>query len=160
MIRDAHPSDTRDLLRLIRALALYEKEPDAVRTTEADLDRALFGSDPKVFAYVAEQDGAVVGMAIYFLSFSTWTGRHSLYLEDLFVDPRCRGRGLGRELMAALARRAVDLGCARMEWSVLDWNEPAIGFYRALGARPMDGWTVYRLGDGSLSSVAALARPG
>ena len=160
MIRDAHPSDTPDLLRLIRALALYEKEPDAVRTTQADLERALFSSDPKVFACVAEQDGAVVGMAIYFLSFSTWTGRHSLYLEDLFVEPGCRGRGLGRDLVAALARRAVELGCARMEWSVLDWNEPAIGFYRALGARPMDGWTVYRLGEEPLSSVAALAPPG
>ncbi len=159
MIRDAQPSDTGDLLRLIRALALYEKEPEAVEATEPDLERALFGPDPRVFASVAEVDGAVVGMAIYFLSYSTWTGRHSLYLEDLFVEPGWRGRGLGRDLVAALARRAVALGCARMEWAVLDWNEPAIGFYRALGARPMEGWTLYRLSGASLASAAEPTSP-
>lgn len=159
MIRDAQPSDTGELLRLIKALALYEKEPEAVQATESDLRRALFGPDPKVFAMVAEVDGAVVGIAIYFLSFSTWTGRHSLYLEDLFVEPGFRGRGLGRDLVAALARKALDLGCARMEWAVLDWNEPAIGFYRALGARPMDGWTLYRLSGEPLASAVELTSP-
>lgn len=155
MIRDAAPSDLGDLLRLIRALAVYEKEPDAVETTGDDLRRALFGPEPKVFASVAEADGEVVGMAIYFLTFSTWTGRHSLYLEDLFVDPHARGRGLGRALLTSLAARAVEWGCARMEWAVLDWNDPAIGFYRAMGARPMDGWTVYRLSGEDLAAAAA-----
>jgi GNAT superfamily N-acetyltransferase len=155
MIRDATPTDTAALLKLIRDLAAYEKEPDAVEATEADLDRALFGPDPKVFAAVADQDGRVVGLALYFFTFSTWTGRHSLYLEDLIVDPSQRGRGLGRALVSELAARAVAQGCARMEWSVLDWNQPAIGFYRSLGARPMDGWTVYRLDGDSLGRVAA-----
>ncbi|HET9078504.1 MAG TPA: GNAT family N-acetyltransferase [Acidimicrobiales bacterium] len=159
MIREATPSDIGDLLRLIRALAAYEKEPDAVATTGEDLQRALFGPEPKVFASVAEDGGAVVGMAVYFLTFSTWTGRHSLYLEDLFVDPSHRGRGLGLALLGGLARRAVELGCARMEWSVLDWNEPAIGFYRSLGARPMDEWTVFRLDGEALAAAAALVAP-
>lgn len=99
-------------------------------------------------------------MAVYFLSYSTWTGRHSLYLEDLFVEADHRGRGLGQALLTGLARRAVELGCRRMEWAVLDWNEPAIGFYRRLGARPMDEWTVFRLSDEALTSAAALAGPG
>lgn len=160
MIRAAVPSDSPDLLRLIRELAAYEKEPDAVETTEADLRSALFGADPQVFASVADEDGEVVGMAIWFLTFSTWTGRHSLYLEDLFVDGSYRGRGLGRDLVSSLAERARALGCARMEWSVLDWNEPAIGFYRALGARPMDGWTVFRLDGDALARVAMPAGAG
>ncbi len=158
MIRDATPSDTGDLLRLIRELAAYEKEPDAVEATEEDLRQALFCPHPKVFAVIAEEGGAAVGMALYFLSFSTWTGRHSLYLEDLFVEPEHRGRGLGRALLTALARRAVESGCRRMEWAVLDWNEPAIGFYRALGARPMDEWTVFRL-SGEALAAAAPAEP-
>lgn len=155
MIRDAVPSDTGDLLRLIRALARYEKEPEAVETTEQDLDRALFGLHPKVFASVAEHDGLVVGMAIWFLTFSTWTGRHSLYLEDLFVEPQHRGRGLGRALLGDLARQAVAMGCARMEWAVLDWNEPARGFYRSLGAQPLDEWTVFRLTGADLARAAS-----
>ncbi len=160
MIRDATPSDIDDLLRLIKGLALYEKEPEAVETTAADLHDALFRSHPRVFAVVADQDGRSVGMALYFLSFSTWTGRHSLYLEDLFVEPEYRGQGLGKALLAVLARRALDLGCRRMEWAVLDWNEPAAGFYEALGARPMDEWTVYRLSGEELANVAMLADPG
>lgn len=157
MIRDATRGDTGDLLRLVRALAAYEKEPDAVEATEADLERALFCPHPKVFAVVAQADGATVGMALYFLSFSTWTGRHSLYLEDLFVEPGHRGRGLGRALLTDLARRAEELDCARMEWSVLDWNQPAIDFYLSMGARPMDDWTVYRLSGQALARAAALA---
>jgi GNAT superfamily N-acetyltransferase len=156
VIRDATPADVPDLFRLVEALAAYEREPDAVEATEDDLRRALFGPDPKVFALVAEEHGAVVGMAIYFLSFSTWTGRHSLYLEDLFVDPAARGRGTGKALLAALASRAVGIGCARLEWAVLDWNDPAIGFYRSLGAVPMDEWTTFRLTG---QALVALARP-
>ena len=153
-IRDAVPADISDLLRLIRELAGYEREPDAVEATEADLRRHLFDPGPKVFALVAEVDGSVVGMAIYFVSFSTWTGRHGLYLEDLFVEAAHRSQGVGRALMQALAGRAVDRGYQRLEWAVLDWNQPAIGFYRALGAIPMDEWTTFRLAGEALARVA------
>lgn len=145
MIREARPEDTGDVLRLIKALAAYEREPDAVEATEDSLAAALFGPHPLVHAHVAEEDGRVVGMAVWFLSFSTWTGRHTLYLEDIFVEPGMRGRGLGRDLLRRLATRAVELGCARMDWAVLDWNEPAMGFYRSVGARPMEEWTTWRL---------------
>ncbi|HET6873613.1 MAG TPA: GNAT family N-acetyltransferase [Acidimicrobiales bacterium] len=155
MIRAAAPSDAGALLRLIRELAAYEREPDAVEATEESLAEALFCPAPLVHALVAETGGRVVGMAIWFLSFSTWTGRHSLYLEDLFVEPDQRGTGLGRELMRALAGIAVERGCARMDWSVLDWNEPSIGFYRALGARPMDEWTGWRIDGDRLADLAA-----
>lgn len=153
-IREARPSDTGDILRLIRALADYEREPEAVEATEEGLSSALFGPDPKVFSYVAELDGRVVGTAVWFLSFSTWTGRHSLYLEDIFVEPDARRRGVGRALVRRLAVRASELGCARMEWAVLDWNEPAMDFYRSLGARPMDGWTTWRVAGRDLEALA------
>lgn len=157
MIRDATPADSADLLRLIRGLAEYEREPTAVETTEEDLHRALFGEHPTVFALVAEDSGSPVGMALYFHTFSTWTGRPTLYLEDLFVEPAHRGRGWGQALLQGLAERAVGSGCARMEWSVLDWNEPAIGFYRAFGAVPMREWTVYRLSGPELAAAARAA---
>jgi GNAT superfamily N-acetyltransferase len=155
VIRDAVPADVGDLLRLIRALARYEREPDAVETLESDLHRALFDPEPKVFALVAETAGRVVGMAIYFVSFSTWTGRHGLYLEDLFVEPAHRSAGVGRALMSALADRSLRLGYKRLEWAVLDWNEPAISFYRSLGAAAMDEWTTYRLAGADLTGLAA-----
>ena len=145
VIRDARPPDVPDLLRLIRALAEYEREPGAVETTPEDLAAALFCSDPSVFALVAERAGRVVGMAVWFLTYSTWTGRSTLHLEDLYVEPDHRGDGLGRALVQSLAARAGDLGCARMEWAVLDWNGPAIGFYRSLGAHPLEEWTTWRL---------------
>ncbi len=154
MIREARPGDTGDLLRLVRALAAYEREPHAVEATEESLTAALFGPHPLVHAHVAEVGGRVVGMAVWFLSFSTWTGRHSVYLEDLFVEPEARGSGLGRALLRRLAARAVELGCARMDWSVLDWNEPAMGFYRSIGARPMDEWTTWRLEGEGLARLA------
>lgn len=154
MIREARPGDTADLLRLIRDLADYEREPEAVEATEESLSRSLFRPDPKVHAYVAECDGRVVGMAIWFLAFSTWTGRHSLYLEDLFVEPAARRHGVGRALLARLAARAVELGCVRMDWAVLDWNEPAMAFYRAVGARPMQDWTTWRVDGGELARLA------
>lgn len=154
MIREARPEDTGDLLRLIRALAAYEREPDAVDTTEELLASALFGPDPRVHAYVAEVEARVVGMAVWFLSFSTWTGRHSVYLEDLFVEPEARRLGVGRALIHRLAGRAVELGCARMDWSVLDWNEPAMAFYRTLGAQPMEEWTTWRVDGERLAGLA------
>ena len=155
MIRDAGPADVGQLLRLIQELAEFERASDAVQATEEDLHGALFCPDPKVFALVAEEAGSVVGMAIYFVSFSTWTGRHGLYLEDIFVVPEHRSRGLGRELVTALAVCAVQLGCSRVEWAVLDWNEAAIGFYESLGAEAMDDWTTFRI---SGQSLAALGR--
>lgn len=154
MIREARPADAGDLLRLIRALADYEREPDAVEATEELLSASLFGPDPKVHAYVAERDGRVVGMAVWFLAFSTWTGRHTLYLEDLFVEPDARRHGAGRALIRRLASRAIELGCSRMDWSVLDWNEPAMAFYRTLGARPMEEWTTWRVEGRALSLLA------
>jgi GNAT superfamily N-acetyltransferase len=160
LIRDAGPDDASDLLRLIRELASYERAADAVETTEADLRRDLFGGQPQVFALVAEVEGSVVGMAIYFLSFSTWTGRHGLYLEDLFVEPAHRAKGIGRALMRALAARAVELGYRRLEWAVLDWNTPAVDFYRALGAVPMEEWTTFRLSGQALARFAGGEREG
>jgi GNAT superfamily N-acetyltransferase len=145
MIREVTPDDVGDLLRLIRELASYEREPDAVEATEASLTESLFGSERHARAHVVEQEGRIVGMALWFLSYSTWTGRPGLYLEDLFVEPDYRGQGIGRALIQVLRARAIELGCARMEWSVLDWNEPAIRFYRSIGARPMDEWTTWRM---------------
>lgn len=154
VVREAGPDDCAAMLGLVRALASYERAEDAVEMTEPGLRSALFGADPKVFALVAEDEGVVVGTAIYFVNFSTWTGRHGLYLEDLFVLPEHRGHGLGRALLSALAARALALGCGRLEWAVLDWNEPAIGFYRSLGAQAMDEWTTYRVSGLALSRLA------
>ncbi len=154
LIRDAAPGDTGQLLRLIRELATFERALDAVQTTEADLRHHLFSADPRVFALLAEVDEAVVGMAIYFVSFSTWTGRHGLYLEDLFVEPAHRSGGIGRALMRALATRALDLGYKRLEWAVLDWNEPAVSFYQSLGAIPLHDWTTFRLSGERLERLA------
>jgi len=154
MIRSATPDDTAALVELIHELAEYEREPHQVEIDPSMLADAMFGEHPAVFAHVAEVDGEVVGMALFFRSFSTWTGRHGIYLEDLFVRPAHRGRGLGRALVASLADLAVERGYPRLEWAVLDWNEPAIGFYRSLGAAPMDEWTVFRLSGVDLAAVA------
>ncbi|MDA8045905.1 MAG: GNAT family N-acetyltransferase [Actinomycetota bacterium] len=154
MIREARRGDEADILRLVRALADYEREPDAVSAGEADLAVALFGPQPLVHADVCEESGRLVGMAVWYLSFSTWTGRHSLYLEDLFVEHEYRSRGLGRALFRRLAARAVELRCARMDWAVLDWNQPAAGFYRRMGAAPMDEWTTWRLEGDALTGLA------
>ncbi|GGQ08402.1 GNAT superfamily N-acetyltransferase [Actinomadura coerulea] len=151
MIRYATDGDVPEILRLIRELAEYERAPHEVKATEDQLRERLFGDDPRVFAHVAEHDGRVVGFAVWFLSFSTWNGTHGIYLEDLFVEPEYRGHGYGRALLTELARVADDRGYGRVEWSVLDWNEPAIGFYKALGARPQDEWTVYRLTGDALT---------
>jgi GNAT superfamily N-acetyltransferase len=145
VIREAQPGDAADLLRLIRGLAEYEREPAAVETTEDALRSALAATEPRVHAHVAEVDGRIVGMALWFLTYSTWTGTPTLYMEDLFVEPGLRRGGVGRELMAALAAEAEGRGCARMEWSVLEWNEPAIAFYRSFGANPLTEWRTWRM---------------
>lgn len=154
MIRYATAGDVPEILRLIRELAEYERALHEVKATEDQLRDRLFGDDPQVFAHVAEHDGRVVGFAVWFLTFSTWNGTHGIYLEDLFVEPEYRGHGHGRALLTELARVADDRGYGRVEWSVLDWNEPAIGFYKALGAGPKDGWTVYRLTGDALTRAA------
>lgn len=133
---------------------MYEKEPNAVQTSEADLTEALFGDNPQVFAHVAVIDEHVVGFALWFVSYSTWTGKHGIWLEDLYVSPEHRGAGLGRALLCELARICIEREYTRLEWWVLDWNSPAIGFYNSLHAHSMDEWTVRRL-DGE-----ALARLG
>ncbi len=153
-LRAAASADVPVLVDLIRELAAYEREPDAVEVDGAMLADALFTAAPVVFATVADDGGAVVGMAIHFRNFSTWTGRVGIYLEDLYVRPDHRGRGVGRALLAHLARTAHELGYARVDWSVLDWNEPALAFYRSIGARPMTGWTGYRLEGDALTGFA------
>jgi GNAT superfamily N-acetyltransferase len=142
------------MLRFIHELAEYEREPEAVRTTRQQLHASLFGDQPHLFAHVAQIDGSVVGMAIWFLNYSTWEGTHGIYLEDLYVTPSARGAGCGRALLAHLAGICAERGYARLELSVLDWNAPAIGFYRALGAVGMDEWTVQRLTGRALRDLA------
>lgn len=154
VIRAAQPGDEAGLLAAITALAEYEREPDAVDNSVDALTAALFGDDPAVFAHVAERDGAVVGIAIWFVTYSTWTGRHGIWLEDLFVYESERGRGYGVALLASLAAVCVNRGYARLEWTVLDWNAPSIAFYRSLGARPMDEWTTQRLVGDDLAALA------
>lgn len=155
MIRAATPEDIPAIHRLIVELAIYEKEPDAVKATHGDLHAALFGERPVAECVLAEVDGAAVGLALFFTNFSTWTGKPGLYLEDLFVLPAARGAGIGKALLVHLAGIAVARGYGRFEWSVLDWNAPAIGFYKALGAKPMDEWTVMRVDGEALTRLAA-----
>jgi GNAT superfamily N-acetyltransferase len=157
MIRPATPADIPAIHRLIVELAIYEKEPDAVKANHADLHAALFGARPLAECVLAEMGGEAVGLALFFTNFSTWTGKPGLYLEDLFVLPSARGQGLGKALLVHLASIAVARGYARFEWSVLDWNAPAIGLYKALGARPMDEWTVMRVDGEALAALAALS---
>ncbi|MFB6962751.1 GNAT family N-acetyltransferase [Streptomyces sp. NPDC056309] len=156
MIRTATPADVPVIHALIRELAEYEKALDEVRATPEQLAEALFGEHPAAFAHIAQdEDGEAVGFALWFLNFSTWRGVHGIYLEDLYVRPEARGGGHGRALLTELARVCVERGYERLEWSVLNWNRPAIGFYEALGARPQDEWTVYRLTDEPLKALAA-----
>ncbi|MBC6462634.1 GNAT family N-acetyltransferase [Actinomadura sp. HBU206391] len=154
MIRIATPEDVPTILRLVRELAEYERALHEVRATEEDLRASLFGPEPRVFAHVVEHEGEVVGFALWFLSYSTWLGRHGIYLEDLYVSPHARGHGYGKTLLAELAKIADERGYGRVEWSVLDWNAPAIGFYTSLGALPQDEWTVYRLTGDALTRLA------
>jgi GNAT superfamily N-acetyltransferase len=158
-IRPARPDDVPAIHDLIRELAAYEREPDAVQARPEDLQQALFADVPLLHAFVAELDDrsdppAVVGVALWFVSYSTWRGLHGIWLEDLFVRPAARRLGLGRALLAELAAEAVRRGYARLEWNVLDWNAPALGFYAGLGAQPLTEWTVHRLDGDALRSLA------
>jgi GNAT superfamily N-acetyltransferase len=155
LLRRARPGDETGILACIRALAEYEKEPDAVQTTAGDLRQALFASSPSVFAHVIEKERRIVAIAVWFLNYSTWTGRSGVYLEDLFVREDERRHGYGRTLLATLARICAERGYSRLEWSVLDWNEPSIRFYRSIGAVGMDEWTTQRLTGDALTQLAA-----
>lgn len=152
--RPATPSDVPLILTLIHELAEYERAPAEAVATEELLQGAMFSAHPACEALVGEVDGAAQGFALYFHNFSTWKGRRGLYLEDLFVRPGARGVGLGKALFVAVAKIAAERGCPRMEWAVLDWNTPAIEFYRAMGAIAMEEWTTYRLKDEALRNVA------
>ncbi|MGZ4985952.1 MAG: N-acetyltransferase family protein [Chthoniobacterales bacterium] len=154
-IRSARPADVPVIAQLIRELAEYERAPNEAIATEDGLRDVLFGEEPAAHVLLALENGTAVGFVVYFFNFSTWLGRPGLYLEDLFVRPEIRGKGYGRALLQRLAQIAHDRKCGRMEWAVLDWNEPAIGFYKNLGARQMDQWTVFRL---ELEGITKLAK--
>ena len=159
VIRPATANDVPAILQMIHDLAIYEKEPDAVRNTPAMLKAALFGDNPRIFATMAENEaGDVQGFALWFLNYSTWEGVHGIYLEDLYVKPEARGAGHGKALLQYLAETAVDRGYARVEWSVLDWNEPSINFYKNLGAAPMEEWSTFRLTGAALESLGTSRR--
>ena len=154
-IRRAMAADIPIILQLIRDLAEYERAPNDVLATESQLHDVLFGDRPAAEVLLAFANDEPVGFAVYFFNFSTWLGRPGLYLEDLFVKPEMRGKGYGRALLTRLAAIAQERGCGRMEWAVLDWNEPAIQFYKKLGAKPMDEWTVFRLTSEGIAALAA-----
>jgi GNAT superfamily N-acetyltransferase len=154
LLRDAREDDCEDIARLVYALAVYEKLEDKAVGIAADFRTQLFGARPHAYAMVAEMAGRTVGLAVWHYNFSTFEARPGLYVEDVFVEPAFRGLGIGRAFFRAMAQRAVAEGCARMEWAVLDWNAPAIAFYRTLGAVGMDEWTVQRLNAGELRALA------
>jgi GNAT superfamily N-acetyltransferase len=154
-IRAARPEDAATIHRFIRGLAEYEREPDAVEVTPAELAAQLAEERPPFECLIAERAGEAVGFALYFMNYSTWRGRPGLYLEDLFVPPELRGAGVGGALLKRLAEITVERGGARMEWSVLDWNEPAIRFYERLGATALDEWTTWRLTGAALKALGA-----
>lgn len=156
-IRPCRPEDAETLVSLVRELAIYEKLEEFAKATPESFRTHLFGPRPSAEAVLAEVGDAAAGFALFFQTFSTFRGAPVLYLEDIFVRPAYRGRGIGKALLATAARIAVARGCERMDWSVLDWNEPAINFYRGLGARPLDEWTVFRLDDEPLARLAARA---
>jgi GNAT superfamily N-acetyltransferase len=156
-IRPARVKDVPIILQLIRDLATYERAPNEVTATEEQLVDVLFGERSAAEVLLAFEEESPVGFAVYFYSFSTWLGRPGLYLEDLFVNPEKRGKGYGRALLVELAKIARDRGCGRMEWAVLNWNEPAIKFYQAIGAKPMDEWTVFRLTRDEIAKLADAA---
>ncbi|MBB4936600.1 GNAT superfamily N-acetyltransferase [Streptosporangium album] len=160
MIRPATPDDIPAIIHMIRELATYEKALDKVETTEEQLHEALFGPSPAVFCHIAtDDDNGVAGFALWFVTYSTWLGRHGIHLEDLFVHPGHRGAGHGKQLLIELARICVERGYGRFEWSVLDWNTPSIEFYRSLGAEPLDEWDMYRLTGSALEKLAATESP-
>jgi|ERR1035441_2886510 GNAT superfamily N-acetyltransferase len=156
-IRTATPADVPQILSFIRALAAYEREPDAVTATEADLMRDGFGLNPFYSCLIAEHDGQPAGFAFYFFNYSTWMGRPGLYLEDIYVQPEFRGLGIGKALLQQIAAIAVEKNCPRLQWEVLDWNTPAIEFYRAMGAEFLDEWRNVRLTGEALKRLADVA---
>ena len=158
-IKPATTADVAVILQLIRELAEYERAPDDAVATEAQLREVLFGEKPSAEVVIAREGQEPVGFAVYFFNFSTWLGRPGLYLEDLFVKPEHRAKGYGRALLTRLAEIAQKRGCGRMEWAVLDWNEPAIEFYKKLGAKPMDEWTVFRLTQDGIAHLAGAHLP-
>ncbi len=158
-IRLATPNDVATILGFIRELATYEREPDAVVATEADLLRDGWGKPARFTALIAEFDGVAAGFALYFTSYSTWRGHHGVRLEDIYVTPAQRGQGIGKGLLARLARIAVDEGCPRLEWDVLNWNEPAIAVYERVGAKRLREWSIMRLADEPLRALAAQDGP-
>ena len=158
-IRPAMPHDAVTILGFIRELATYEREPDAVFATEADLLRDGWGEPARFTSLIAEYDGAPAGFALYFTTYSTWRGHHGIRLEDIYVTPALRGHGIGKALLARLARIAVDQGCPRLEWDVLNWNEPAIAVYERVGAKRLTEWSIMRLADEPLKALAAKDRP-
>lgn len=153
-IRFAQPEDADAIITLVRALAEYEREPDAVKICEEDVLRYGFGNDAVFSCLLAEWDGVLAGFALYFTTFSTWEGKPGLYLEDLFVKPECRGKGLGKALMVRLAQIAVEKGYTRFQWQVLDWNTPSIAFYESIGAVHMKEWYAYRISGEPLERLA------
>ena len=154
VIRPAERADCALIVELIKELAIYEKMEAEARATPELIEESLFAEHPNAFCQIATWEGQPAGFALYFFNFSTFIGKNGLYLEDLFVRPHLRGRGIGKALLVELARTAKKMNCGRMEWSVLDWNEPAIQFYKSIGARPMDEWTVYRLDEISISNLS------
>jgi GNAT superfamily N-acetyltransferase len=159
VVRDIVESDVPDVVAMVHELADYEREPESCHLTAEQLTAALFGPYPALFGHVATQGGIRVGFALWFLNFSTWRGVHGIYLEDLYVRPQFRGSGAGRALLARLAAVCVERGYGRLEWSVLAWNEPSIGFYRTLGAVSMDEWTTFRLDGDALRELGRTGRP-
>jgi len=155
-LREAAAEDVPVLLSLIRELAVYEKMADQVTATEENMKVSLFGIRPGAEALLGELDGEPVAYAVYFHNYSTFAGRLGLYLEDVYVKPELRGKGMGKAILSYLARLAKERGCARFEWSVLDWNEPSIRFYRSLGAVSLDGWTVFRMTGEALDRLAGI----
>lgn len=154
-IRPAVISDCQQILDFITELAIYEKAEHEVESTEADLEKTLFGTDATAHCIICENESGAIGFAVYFFNYSTWQGRNGLYLEDLYVTQSARGTGAGKALLKHLAKLAVDNHCGRFEWSVLDWNTPAINFYDSLGAKPKSEWLGYRLDGEALKSLAA-----
>lgn len=157
-IRKAQPSDIPTILHFIRGLASYEKLEHAVVADEAKLTSTLFGEHPYAEVLLAHWDGQPAGFALFFHNYSTFLAKPGIYLEDLFVDPEFRSKGIGKALLVDLAKLAVERDCGRLEWSVLDWNEPAIGFYKSLGAVPMDEWTIFRVTGDSLHQLSVMLR--
>jgi GNAT superfamily N-acetyltransferase len=153
-IRPAKATDIDEILALIYELALYEKAPEEAKATESQIRESFFGDNPMVFCELVEVDGDIAGLAIWFLNYSTWQGKHGIYLEDLFIRPQFRGRGFGKALLKHLAQICIDRGYGRFQWWVLDWNEPSIEFYKSFGAVAMDEWTVYRVTGDALIDLA------